>query len=504
MTKGPEVIVIGLDGATWDLIKPWADEDKLPTFKKLMDEGAWGKLTSTLPPVTFPAWECIFTGVNPGKLGVYAFVSINTENKSFRVNVPSSFMGKPVWKILNEYGLSTCMIGIPTSKVQAVDGVMVGGVFSVNNVAYPKKIKGTLKRMNYETYPYELTKMFIESSNSAPSFELIKNTISSRFRLAKDLADEGQPDFLALIVFLIDNIQHNFWGEPLVYKTWKHIDKELGDFISLFNNSTTILVSDHGFTKLDKTFYISKFLEERGLLTYKDNSQSRVKKAITQDRLVRLARIFRIDGALQKMIKKDTLLSLLSRFPTKEGRFGAKALEKVVDWEKSKCVPLSCLIYLNCLKEEKGGIKKFVRDELKKLDIIDDVLFKDEVYSGKYLDLAPDIIIKPKKGVRVLETPFKDTIVSTERSERWTGDHAQEGIFLIHGPKVKNMGDSSINATVADIAPTILSLFGIPSIPDMDGRVLNEVIGEIAIKQEQQMEKLRIRHRIKRLGDRLC
>jgi len=71
MTK---VLVIGLDGATWDLIEPWAEEGKLPTFKMLMENGTWGELESCIPFVTYPAWKCYSTGKNPGRLGVYWFL----------------------------------------------------------------------------------------------------------------------------------------------------------------------------------------------------------------------------------------------------------------------------------------------------------------------------------------------------------------------------------------------------------------------------------------------
>ena len=50
------VLVIGIDGGTLDLIRPWAEEGHLPSLARLMTEGAWGRLESTLPPVTSPAW----------------------------------------------------------------------------------------------------------------------------------------------------------------------------------------------------------------------------------------------------------------------------------------------------------------------------------------------------------------------------------------------------------------------------------------------------------------
>ena len=68
-------LIIGLDGATWNVIKPLAEEGKLPTFKKLMEEGVWGNLESTVPPVTGPAWVSFATGRNPGKTGVFDFLN---------------------------------------------------------------------------------------------------------------------------------------------------------------------------------------------------------------------------------------------------------------------------------------------------------------------------------------------------------------------------------------------------------------------------------------------
>ena len=73
MIKSKRVMVIGLDGATFDLIKPWVREGKLPTFKKLIDTGVHGQLTSTIPHGTIPAWPSFATGCNPGMHSFYDF-----------------------------------------------------------------------------------------------------------------------------------------------------------------------------------------------------------------------------------------------------------------------------------------------------------------------------------------------------------------------------------------------------------------------------------------------
>lgn len=76
------VLVIGLDGATWDLLEPLAKEGKLQTLRNLMEGGVWGNLESTIPPVTVPAWVSFATGMNPGKLGVFGFPTSRVTSNS--------------------------------------------------------------------------------------------------------------------------------------------------------------------------------------------------------------------------------------------------------------------------------------------------------------------------------------------------------------------------------------------------------------------------------------
>ena len=90
-------LIIGLDGATWDVIKPLAEEGKLSTFKKLMEEGVWGDLESTIPPITSPAWFSLATGMNPGKLGVFDFLSRKDNTYKLHPATSSDFRKKAIW-----------------------------------------------------------------------------------------------------------------------------------------------------------------------------------------------------------------------------------------------------------------------------------------------------------------------------------------------------------------------------------------------------------------------
>src|SRR5437870_7128077 len=67
------VLVFGIDGATLDLARPFAEQGLMPNLKRLIDGGISGDLTSTIPPITPPAWTSFYTGTNPGKHGIFDF-----------------------------------------------------------------------------------------------------------------------------------------------------------------------------------------------------------------------------------------------------------------------------------------------------------------------------------------------------------------------------------------------------------------------------------------------
>ena len=70
---GGQVVVIGLDGATWDLLQPWIDRGDLPTLAGLQETAAWGEMQSAVPYLSPPAWTSAVTGVNAGKHAIFDF-----------------------------------------------------------------------------------------------------------------------------------------------------------------------------------------------------------------------------------------------------------------------------------------------------------------------------------------------------------------------------------------------------------------------------------------------
>ena len=106
-------LIVGLDGATWNIIKPLAEEGKLPTFKKLVEECVWGNFESTIPPITGPAWLSLATGMNPGKTGVFDFLSRKDSTYNPHPPSPHDFQRKAIWDYMSGDGTKKVIVGYP-------------------------------------------------------------------------------------------------------------------------------------------------------------------------------------------------------------------------------------------------------------------------------------------------------------------------------------------------------------------------------------------------------
>lgn len=261
MTK---VLVIGLDGATWNLLEPWAREGTLPTINKLMEKGVWGKLESTIPPITFPAWKCYSTGKNPGKLGVFMFLKFDMKEKKIIFHNARDFKGKEIWDYLSENGFKCGVINMPgTYPPKKINGFMIAGnPAEDHDYTYPPSLEIELKSKGYTVHP----QIALTRDSLKKQAEHIKNLFSSRFKLASEYFKDL--DFLHLTIFYIDIAQHLLWNDSHTLKGyWRHLDKEISKLIKGIEEDTYVfLMSDHGFNKLKNNFFLNNWLLKNGYL----------------------------------------------------------------------------------------------------------------------------------------------------------------------------------------------------------------------------------------------
>ncbi|MCP4647013.1 MAG: nucleotide pyrophosphatase, partial [bacterium] len=145
-----KVIILGLDGLSPELVeKYWANGD-LPNMRKLSELGSYSRLETTTPGVSPVAWSSFQTGVNPGKHGIFDFLSpdrkrylavlSSVKTKTFtkrnflgfrKTEVSSKLlrMSKPFWSLLGKYGIRSTVLRVPiTYPPEPLDGRLLSGM----------------------------------------------------------------------------------------------------------------------------------------------------------------------------------------------------------------------------------------------------------------------------------------------------------------------------------------------------------------------------------------
>ncbi len=239
--RGPDhVIVIGLDGATFDVMLPLLRGGELPTFKRLIDQGLAERL-STLRPTSSPVlWTTVATGKHPGKHGIYGFV--DSEGTPLTSNMRRT---KAVWSILSERDISVDVVGWwATWPAENVKGVMVSSYAALTlpirkgllwqdlpRQTYPEEVFAEIKPVIEETerdLDGTLADIFPSLAEESGDAVVDKNIVDVRwgfkgdqlfFRTARLLQEKRPARVLLVYLGGLDVVGHRFWKyyEPEAY-----------------------------------------------------------------------------------------------------------------------------------------------------------------------------------------------------------------------------------------------------------------------------------------------
>jgi len=469
--NAPSVFVLGIDGASFDLIQPWIDGGELPNLGRMQQEGSFGRMKSCLPPVTCPAWKCYSTGMNPGRLGVFWWVRVDFENRRIRAHNSLSFRGTELWDYLNAHGLKVGVINMPTTyPPKNLESFIVAGGPDAEETdfAYPWGLTQELKKKGYRINLPGLD--FSTTRKEATAKEILK-LIRSRFEIARELMERYPVDFMHLTIVEINILHHFLWNDSLVLEAWKLIDEELGGLCKKVNDM--IVISDHGCMRIDRIFYMNTWFEKHGYLKRVSHRNAMLMKWVAS-----LAYILRLSRIIAPFLSS----SLRKRIPTRDGtrRIESSPTEDV-DWTRTIALATGQgPIYINrrlagpkyeSLRRELVEQIEELRDPETNRKICKKVHRREDVFQGPYVDSAPDLIAEQAHGFHIDGGIGKKDVYGLSRV--WQAENEESGVFLALGPSFdcgKNLGDIAIY----DVAPTILHLIGLPVPPDIDGRVLME------------------------------
>lgn len=457
-----EAIVLGLDGANWELLDPWLDSGDLPNIKALRNEGVWGDMMSCLPPVTCPNWRCYSTGKNPGNLGVFWWEKIDTETRTLSTPTSRSFKSSNYWDYLNEEEKSVGVMNLPmTYPPFEVDGWMIAGGpgSEQEDYTYPESLETELEARGYQLHP----EISVTSYEDREAAEALIELIDERFETFRDLLGERPVDVAHLTIFYINVLQHFFWRDDVTKRAWTIIDEHIGAIREEHPDATLYLMSDHGCTDIDTMFYANSWLEQEGYLTTEsDASDTFAKFGINKQRVSKLANKLGIHGLITRLTPefvKDAV-------PEDEEGFKREQKLDKVNWSESSAIASGQgLIYVIDESQQEPLITDLENLERDGKPIASDVYTREEVYDGEFVDEAPDVIFDQRNGVHT-SGAIGDNPVFTDAGT-WKAENVRTGLFL--ADNVDGNDESIDDMSIVDVAPTLFHQLGVGVPTDMDG-----------------------------------
>lgn len=493
-----KVLVIGLDGATFDIIRPLVADGRLPNLGHIMQHGAWGTLKSTVPPLTPAAWTTFFTGKNAGKHGIFDFQKINPETYEIHTVRTDQHREKTLWELLGDAGRQAIITDVPfTYPPRPLNGWMITGYGTPRTAGtifthptdlaqhLPAALRSEVK-VALPTNRFERSQYFIEEWQAV---------MDGRRRLLRYLITERPWDLFMHVFSITDNMAHVFWtyidpAHPNYYKRegaiyreaflhgYEMCDQILGELMELAGpETTTIILSDHGFGSIRPHQYLFQRLLKGEYLKVKGASTPRA-----------FLRRFIVNAYQQFPILREWAKGL----QPKNRRLIKKSLHRTelmpnakgINYASSQVIPTNAGLRLwiheqgrfaqgivppaqkEVLMDELEAYLTSHEDEIMKQPIIGRTYRSRDLYHGPFAAQGADLIIEYHNmynpgAANHPENPFLE------------GGHTPNGIFLAYGPQIQSTRLES--AHLIDLAPTILHLFDERVPPDMDGRVLTDI-----------------------------
>jgi predicted AlkP superfamily phosphohydrolase/phosphomutase len=511
-----KVVILGIDGAPFSIIQKWAVEGILPNFQKLISAGAFGPLLSTYLPETPIAWTSIVTGKNAGKHGLFDWGERIKGSYDIGVTLSTSCKEQTLWDIIGREGRKLGIFNVPlTYPPKEVNGFLVSGFDTPSTkvcFTFPNSLSDEI-RLRVKDYVLAVQEAYTRG-NEERYVEGLIFSLEKKEEVALYLIERYNTDFSVYVFMELDHLHHKLWRfleegseneKRLFQKVYKRVDETVGKIVSRFDEDTTfILISDHGAGALEGVMFINKWLMDQGWLKLKKRPSLCLKSFISKTNLIpkayRLASRFGL-GRLGKLLPVSLQHNLATSFIS----------FRDVDWEQTQAYAHGEYgqIFINLKgREPRGtvelggeyeGLLKEISQNLLELahpktgeKMIKEVYRKEELYHGPMLEKAPDLTfsigdfrydssVKFGLGTReIFDTPeFEDS-----------GTHRREGILIAVGKNIKNSYFID-GTTLVDIAPTVLYLLNLPIPTDMDGKVLENLFKEDWIKTHpiQYMEK---------------
>jgi predicted AlkP superfamily phosphohydrolase/phosphomutase len=511
-----KVFVLGLDGATWDVLTPLVREGVMPNLARLMAQGVSGTLRSIFPPLSPVAWTGVMTGKNSGKHGVFEFLEYAHNPLGGRVNSSRAIKSELVWEVAGRHGKATVAGGVPMSyPPRKAPGFYLGDFLSPEGAPDFASDPAIFAELEQAVGPYRAWNTAVhDGGREAQTLDELRGFLEHHLQAVKFLMARCDWDLFMFDLMATDRFQHELWhvwddahrarlGDEArldaikagCREFWATLDRGLGEIEAALPAGTAlILMSDPGFGPIEWYVNFNVWLLDRGAIALQDSLYVKQKHFFYKLGMTP-------QSVYNQMVKLGLARQRVSRFRGKQTswveRVGESAFlsRRHIDWSRTKAYsqgnfgqiflnlkgrqPLGCVPPEDArplLDDLKAGLLAIPHPETGE-PLVERVYEAEELYHGPQAHLAPDLTVVLRDWrYRTIGLPAFTTNQLISPAFGPTGDHRMDGVLIATGPAFHPGATLPGDADLLDIAPTVLHLLGVPVPADMDGRILAEIL----------------------------
>ncbi|MBI3654386.1 MAG: alkaline phosphatase family protein [Acidobacteria bacterium] len=497
-----KILIIGLDAATMDLVKPWTQAGHLPTLARLMQEGAYSMLLSTPNMHSASAWTSILTGLNPGRHGLYVFSDRDFKTAQQVFFKGGDRQGDLLTRHLSRQGLTTGMLNVPMTYPAecSAGGFMISGLDapSLNaNCFCPPELREELLRVvpDYHFTPARLGNL-MSAGKITEAVETWLHLIGHQTAAAEYLLNKYQPDFFMTVYTASDWGGHNLWKyadehhpdydprsphRDSLLTIYRALDAAIERLLQYTNEATQVyVISDHGMgLHSGASYHLAEWLEQRGYM--------RRRKPVEKGASLRRASRRAAKNILPTKLKEKIKAKLGDERVQQLQAADKDSFYASIDWAETSAYTEAGrhVININLAGRNQHGsvaaadyvkvCDKLMTDLLNWKDargnrVVERVTRRDEVYQGEYAERASDLYVYWNRAAHLGKPPAE----VQAKGFWWSGDHRPEGILIGHGKGIRPMQELNLPTPpqVYDLVPTLLHLAGLAVPEGLDGRVI--------------------------------
>ena len=484
-----KTVIIGLDGATYDILNPLIAQGVMPNLGAFLARGAHGILKSTIHPLTPPAWSTLMTGVSPGRHGIFDFIKVDRSASvpSYTLATSEDLKVPTVWDMVSAQGRRVTTLNFPVMfPARPVEGVVIPGYVPwsyLGRAIHPRSMAKRLKELGVfkaseMSTDWQHERKAVQGLGEDQLDDWVGFHITRERRWQATLLavmQEDPSDLTAVLFDGVDRIQHLCFHliDPAtradytspganatrdkVLQYFSELDGFIGEIVEKAGpEARTIIVSDHGFTRAGtRIFYANTWLEQQGFLSWKPDTPMDDQGRMALDENTEASTLINWSDTRAYALSSSSN-AIFIRQSTAPGMPG-------VDPKDYVAFRAALVDQLLALTDPATGKQ-----------VVAEVYLREDAFAGPHMELAPDITLRLHDfsflSVLRADQPCKNRRVAY-------ATHHPDGIFIAAGPGIA-AGTTLEPLQIADITPTALYSMGLTIPNDLDGKTALSAFSE--------------------------